>query len=72
MDQDSVDVDRLNLQDRLLLAQAVYELGTGKWKHTASLLSKHPLLASKPKNFWSEASCQAFYHRLLQDTGLAQ
>lgn len=38
--------------DRLVLAQAVWELGTGAWPAVAKLLSQHPLL-SKPKSFFT-------------------
>lgn len=38
--------------DRLILAQAVYELGSNSWPAVAKLLSKHPLL-SRPKSFFT-------------------
>ena len=38
--------------DRLILAQAVYELGANSWPAVAKLLTKHPLL-QRPKSFFT-------------------
>lgn len=38
--------------DRLLLAQAVWELGANSWPAVAKLLTKHPLL-HHPKSFFT-------------------
>lgn len=50
-----MDVDEASsLQpiDRLLLAQAVWELGANSWPAVAKLLTKHPLL-HHPKSFFT-------------------
>lgn len=36
--------DRLNNLERLILAQAVYELGSDAWTSVSSILSQHPLI----------------------------
>ncbi|KAK0468407.1 uncharacterized protein EV420DRAFT_1635655 [Desarmillaria tabescens] len=47
----SVDMNRLSKLDRLIMAQAVWEIGT-EWTAIAKILSKHPLL-SHPKSFFT-------------------
>ncbi len=47
----SVDMNRLSKLDRLILAQAVWEIGT-EWTAIAKILSKHPLLLH-PKSFFT-------------------
>ncbi|TFK43493.1 hypothetical protein BDQ12DRAFT_662147 [Crucibulum laeve] len=61
----------LNYTEALLLAQAVYELGSSpsSWAAVAKLLSKHPLL-SKPKSFFTAQSCRALYNSLLKEANL--
>lgn len=58
--------------DRLLLSQAVYELGANSWQGVAKLLTKHPLLIelNHPKNFFTAQSCQAMYVQLMKDAEL--
>lgn len=36
--------DTLNSLERLILAQAVYELGSDAWTNVSSILSQHPLI----------------------------
>jgi hypothetical protein len=36
--------DTLNNLERLILAQAVYELGSDAWTSVSSILSQHPLI----------------------------
>lgn len=36
--------DTLNNLERLILAQAVYELGSDAWTDVSSILSQHPLI----------------------------
>ncbi|KAF9055313.1 Bromodomain-containing protein, partial [Hymenopellis radicata] len=62
------DMAAMTPRDRLILAQAVYELGDD-WSSIAKLLSKHPLL-SHPKSFFTAQSCQSIYANLLQEAGL--
>lgn len=48
------DMTTLTTLDRLLLAQAVHELGANAWQSVAKLLSKHPLLVGyHPKTFFN-------------------
>ncbi|KAK1236602.1 hypothetical protein PQX77_000154 [Marasmius sp. AFHP31] len=63
------DVFALTKLDSLILAQAVFELGTDSWPSVAKLLSKHPLL-SHPKSFFTPQSCQAFYGHLRKEASL--
>lgn len=42
--------DTLNSLERLILAQAVYELGSDAWTNVSSILSQHPLLQVKRDN----------------------
>ena len=46
------DMTALTNLDRLILAQAVYELGANSWSAVAKLLTKHPLL-QRPKSFFT-------------------
>lgn len=55
--------------EALLLAQAVWELGTDAWPAVAKLLAKHPLL-KKPKALFSPGACHAMYTNLMADAQL--
>lgn len=48
----TVDIAELSNIERLLVAQAVHELGAEAWPKVSKLLSKHPLI-DRPKNFFS-------------------
>ncbi len=39
--------DRLNNLERLILAQAVYELGSNAWAAVSDILSQHPLIINR-------------------------
>ncbi len=41
---DQAKADTLNNLERLILAQAVYELGSDAWASVSSILSQHPLI----------------------------
>jgi hypothetical protein len=45
--------DKLNNLERLILAQAVYELGSDAWQSVSTILSHHPLI---PKRDFSPAA----------------
>jgi hypothetical protein len=47
-----LDVSILSNIERLLLAQAVHEVGANAWSSVSKILSKHPLL-SRPKSFFN-------------------
>jgi hypothetical protein len=44
VDVDEPAEDTLNSLERLILAQAVYELGSDAWTNVSSILSQHPLI----------------------------
>jgi len=41
------EADALNNLERLILAQAVYELGSNAWTSVSSILSQHPLISKR-------------------------
>ncbi|THH15488.1 hypothetical protein EW146_g4990 [Bondarzewia mesenterica] len=59
----------LNKLERLILAQAVYEIGSGSWSGVSRVVSEHPLL-SRPKGSFTSESCQSIYLQLMNDAGL--
>ncbi|EEB89463.1 hypothetical protein MPER_12433 [Moniliophthora perniciosa FA553] len=69
MTRREADVSVLSILDKLLLSQAVYELGANAWPSVAKLLSKHPLLNHR-KSFFTPQSCQAFYKTLRSEAAL--
>jgi hypothetical protein len=42
--------DTLNNLERLILAQAVYELGSDAWTGVSSILSQHPLIVQAKRD----------------------
>ncbi|KAI0268277.1 hypothetical protein BC834DRAFT_684695 [Gloeopeniophorella convolvens] len=67
---ESVQPDSLNNLERLILAQAVYELGSEHWDGVARILSQHPLVNKRDSAAFSPSACQAIYDLLLKDVGL--
>ncbi|KAI0053542.1 Bromodomain-containing protein [Auriscalpium vulgare] len=61
--------DDLNNTERLLLAQAVFDLGADNWDAVANILSEHPLI-SRPEATFSSQSCQTIYLALFSEAGL--
>ncbi|PBL02599.1 hypothetical protein ARMGADRAFT_1159114 [Armillaria gallica] len=61
-------MNRLSKLDRLILAQAVWEIGT-EWTAIAKILSKHPLLLH-PKSFFTAQSCAVMYNSLIKEAEL--
>jgi hypothetical protein len=47
---DEAAEDTLNSLERLILAQAVYELGSDAWTNVSSILSQHPLILQFKRN----------------------
>lgn len=47
---DEAAEDTLNSLERLILAQAVYELGSDAWTNVSSILSQHPLILQVKRN----------------------
>lgn len=62
-------MSELSNVEALLLAQAVWELGSNAWPAVAKLLSKHPLI-KRPKPFFAPNACQAMYSHLMLDAQL--
>jgi hypothetical protein len=54
------DMSALTNLDRLILAQAVYELGANSWTAVAKLLSKHPLVSRHKSLFSPQVSFTSF------------
>ncbi|KAN0126847.1 hypothetical protein V8E52_000487 [Russula decolorans] len=69
---DEAAEDTLNSLERLILAQAVYELGSDAWTNVSSILSQHPLILQFKRNnaIFSPSACQNIYHDLLRVVGL--
>ncbi|KDQ21046.1 hypothetical protein BOTBODRAFT_27062 [Botryobasidium botryosum FD-172 SS1] len=58
----------MSTRERLLLAQVVYEVGTGNWDEVSKLMSKHPLV-TRPKGFFSPPACSAMHATLMGEIG---
>ena len=43
----TADTDAYNNLERLILAQAVYELGSNAWTAVSNILVQHPLIAKR-------------------------
>ncbi|KAI0254673.1 hypothetical protein BJV78DRAFT_1182090 [Lactifluus subvellereus] len=63
--------NKLNNLERLVLAQAVYELGSDAWQSVSSILSHHPLIPKRDNATFSPADCRTIYDNLLQAVGLS-
>ncbi|KAH8830515.1 hypothetical protein DL96DRAFT_1593240 [Flagelloscypha sp. PMI_526] len=59
----------LSKLEALLLSQAVYEVGTNAWPVVAKMLNKSALI-SRPKSFFTPASCNTMYSLLMKDANL--
>ncbi|KAJ6485059.1 hypothetical protein C8R47DRAFT_980624 [Mycena vitilis] len=66
--QASAAAEGLSVLDKLVLAQAVWEVGPGSWLKISRLLGKHPLL-THPKTFFTAQSCHAMYNHLMKEAG---
>jgi hypothetical protein len=51
-----LDLAALSKVEKLLVAQAVFELGPDAWADVAKLLAKHPLV-NRPKNYYTTQVC---------------
>ncbi|KAG8863831.1 hypothetical protein FRB96_007668 [Tulasnella sp. 330] len=61
-------ITQLDLRDRLLFSQVIYELGCD-WPKVSQLLAHHPLIDLSKKNFFSSQACQGIYLHLMRDFG---
>ncbi|KAF8261396.1 hypothetical protein EI94DRAFT_1746111 [Lactarius quietus] len=60
----------LNNLERLILAQAVYELGSNAWTAVSNILTRHPLIIKRDDLAFSPTACQNIYDHLLNSLGL--
>jgi bromodomain-containing protein 8 len=58
-------VDQLTVQEKLLLAQAVYKVGAADWPTVSKLLSEHPCHIGRPPELFSPEACEASYVALM-------
>ncbi|KAH9965952.1 hypothetical protein BC827DRAFT_1181226 [Russula dissimulans] len=70
VDEVGGEADTLNNLERLILAQAVYELGSNAWTSVSSILSQHPLISKRDDATFSPLACQKIYYHLLTAAGL--
>jgi len=61
-------LQQMSTRERLLIAQVVYEVGTGDWDEVSQLMSNHPLI-TRPKGFFSPQSCSAMHSTLMSEIG---
>lgn len=58
--------DTLSKLERLILSQAVYELGSDAWTSVSRILSQHPLIPKRDNTpFSPSVSSYSFHHTLL-------
>lgn len=62
------NMESLSSRERLLFAQAVYELGSAAWPEVSKLMARHPMV-SKPKSFFNFAHCTDIYRDLMSAAG---
>lgn len=55
----------LNNLERLILAQAVYELGSDSWSSVSDILSQHPLISKRDNATFSPLVSPSALHFLL-------
>ncbi|KAJ7228609.1 hypothetical protein GGX14DRAFT_345637 [Mycena pura] len=58
----------LSVLDKLILSQAVWEVGPSSWLKISRILGKHSLL-SHPKTFFTAQSCHAMYNYMMKEAG---
>jgi hypothetical protein len=57
--------DTLSKLERLILAQAVYELGSDAWTSVSSILSQHPLIPKRDNAPFSPSVSPSSLHLIL-------
>ena len=60
--------DTISKLERLILAQAVYELGSDAWKDVASILSQHPLIPKRDNAPFSPSVSPSLHLTLSSNT----
>jgi hypothetical protein len=69
--QSQAQADTLNKLERLILAQAVYELGSDAWASVSRILSQHPLIPRRDNTPFSPlVSSYSFCHILSYNSSL--
>ncbi|KAJ6515855.1 hypothetical protein C8R45DRAFT_1067331 [Mycena sanguinolenta] len=66
--QVSAAAEGVSVLDKLVLAQAVWEVGTSSWLKISRILGKHALL-THPKTFFTAQSCHAMYNHMMKESG---
>lgn len=61
----AVAVDKMTVQDKLLLAQAVYKVGASNWTVVSKLLTEHPCCKDRSELF-SPENCENSYVALMK------
>ena len=56
--------DTISKLERLILAQAVYELGSDAWTSVASILSQHPLIPKRDNAPFSPSVSPSLHHSI--------
>ncbi|WVR07773.1 hypothetical protein IAU60_004816 [Kwoniella sp. DSM 27419] len=62
----SAQVDQLTIQEKLLLAQAVYKLGAISWPEVSKALVQHPCCRGRPAEMFSPEACESNYVELMK------
>ncbi|WWC91598.1 uncharacterized protein L201_006544 [Kwoniella dendrophila CBS 6074] len=57
--------DKLTIQEKLLLSQAIYKLGAISWPAISKLLTSHPCCINRPSELFSPESCESIYMELM-------
>jgi hypothetical protein len=63
--QNQPHTDTLSKLERLILAQAVYELGSDAWTRVSSILSQHPLIPKRDNAPLSPSVSPSSVHLIL-------
>ncbi|KAJ7180148.1 hypothetical protein C8R43DRAFT_971916 [Mycena crocata] len=62
------ELGQVSILEKLVLAQAVWEVGPGSWLKISRILGKHPLLSHMKKSFTAQ-SCHAVYKHIMNEAG---
>jgi hypothetical protein len=73
MSDRDIEGDRLKLNnlERLILAQAVYELGSDAWSSVSTILSHHPLISKRDNATFSPSASPPLFISSYHSTPLS-
>nr|XP_019010233.1 uncharacterized protein I206_04701 [Kwoniella pini CBS 10737]OCF49014.1 hypothetical protein I206_04701 [Kwoniella pini CBS 10737] len=57
--------DKLSIQEKLLLSQAIHKLGAISWPAISKLISSHPCCLNRPSELFTPESCETIYMELM-------